>query len=386
MLSVRSDCRSAVHLVGYRNPHRVVKSQPIMNWITTAQTRRRTRLRVDTAGQLTDSPKWLIPVWIALAALTTLEALGELGWVGGPSTFYRLGIHDAVLVAATVLIFARAAFEPIARRAWLSFGFAMAVWCAGTILWSVVYGGQVNPPYPSFADALWLLWYPLMAAGMVFLIRVRFRSFDVHRWMDGIAVMLLVLVAGFGLVVEPLADRSAHSWLAITVDFGYPVLDVLLLGSLLGLYGLLGWRLDLMWIFIGMGVAACTGADAAFAVEQARGVVESGHYDYVWTLGALFIAYAAWAGPPDAHDNDHQVAGMRAIALALFAQALAITIQIVAVFKEIGKSERVVTALVLVIASIQIVLTRPRAVARQDSNPSSSSDTSGSPPVRSRDP
>jgi hypothetical protein len=112
----------------------VVKSQPIMNWITTAQTRRRTRLRVDTAGQLTDSPKWLLPVWIVLAALTTLEALGELGWVGGPSTFYRLGIHDAVLVAATVLIFARAAFEPIARRAWLSFGFAMAVWCAGTIL------------------------------------------------------------------------------------------------------------------------------------------------------------------------------------------------------------------------------------------------------------
>jgi hypothetical protein len=204
--------------------------------------------------------------------------------------------------------------------------------------------------------------------------------------MDGIAVMLLVLVAGFGLVVEPLADRSAHSWFATAVNFGYPVLDVLLLGSLLGLYGLLGWRLDLMWLFIGMGVAACTGADAAFAVEQARGVVASGHYDFVWTLGALFIAYAAWAGAPTAHDSDRQVTGMRAIALALLAQALAITIQIVAVFKEIGKSERVVTALVLVIASIQIVLTRPRAVARENSIPSSSSDTGRSSPVQSRDP
>lgn len=346
--------------------------------------RQRTRLRVDTEGQLTDSPPWLLPVWIVLVALTTLEALGELGWIGGPSTFYRLEVHDLVLAAATVLIFVRAAFEPIARTAWLSFGLAMAVWCAGTISWSVVYGGLVNPPYPSFADALWLLWYPLMAAGMVFLIRVRFRAFELHRWMDGIAVMLLVLVAGFGLVVQPLADRSAHSGFATAIDFGYPVLDVLLLGSLLGLYGLLGWRLDLMWIFIGLGVVACTSADAAFAVEEARGVVASGHYDFVWTLGALFIAYAAWAGAPIAHEADRPVTGMRAIALALFAQALAIAIQLVAIFKEIGKSERVVTALVLVIASIQIVLTRPRASARESLH-SASTETRDSPSAPTSD-
>jgi hypothetical protein len=51
---------------------------------------------------------------------------------------------------------------------------------------------------------------------------------------------------------------------------------------------------------------------------------------------------------------------MRAIALALFAQALAIGIQIFAIFHEVGKSERLVTIVVLVVASVQIVLTRPR--------------------------
>jgi hypothetical protein len=40
---------------------------------------------------------------------------------------------------------------------------------------------------------------------------------------------------------------------------------------------------------------------------------------------------------------------------------LAIAVQIIAIFDEIGKSERVVTAVVLVVASIQIVLTRPRS-------------------------
>ena len=54
------------------------------------------------------------------------------------------------------------------------------------------------------------------------------------------------------------------------------------------------------------------------------------------------------------------VFGIRAVALALFAQALAIGIQIYAVFREVGKSERLVTIVVLVVASAQIILTRPR--------------------------
>ena len=58
---------------------------------------------------------------------------------------------------------------------------------------------------------------------------------------------------------------------------------------------------------------------------------------------------------------------MRAVALALFAQALAIGIQIYAVFREVGKSERIVTIVVLVVASVQIILTRPQS--RKDDVP-----------------
>jgi len=324
------------------------------------------RPRTDAQGELVDAPTWLRPVWIALVGLTLLESFEELGWIGGPAVLYQRWIHDAVLAAAAVLIMARALYEPVARRAWLSFGLATTLWCLGTISWSIAYGDQVRPPYPTFADCLWLLWYPLMAAGMVFLIQVRFRSFEVHRWMDGIAVVLIVLAAGFALVVQPVTEQSSEGGLATVIAFSYPVLDVLLIGALLGVYGLLGWRPDSMWIFIGLGILACTSADAAFAVEHARGNVENGHYDFVWTLGALCIAYAAWVREPTVHDDAQRVTGMRAIALALIAQALAIAIQIFAVFKEVGKSERVVTVFVLVVTSVQIVLTRPRARIRAE--------------------
>ena len=76
------------------------------------------------------------------------------------------------------------------------------------------------------------------------------------------------------------------------------------------------------------------------------------------------IAFAAWIQRPDGAGDAGQVTGMRAIALALIAQALAIGIQIYAIFHEVGRSERVVTIIVLLVASTQIILTRPRPSSR----------------------
>jgi hypothetical protein len=306
-------------------------------------------------------PAELAVVGTVLVVLTLLEAMNELFGIGGPSQLYEVWFHDVVLTAAALLVLARAMLVPAHRRAWFSFGLAMITWSIGTIAWSVAYGGQSNPPYPTFADVLWLLWYPAMVVGIVYLIQGHVRRFELHRWMDGIAVTLLVLVAGFALIVQPVAERTSQTLLATVVDFSYPVLDVLMIGAILGVYGLLAWRPDTMWVLIGFAVVTMAAADAAFAVQQARGVADKGHYDFVWTVGALACALAAWARTRGPDARYEHVTGMRAIALALVAQALAIGIQIYAIFGEVGKSERVVTAIVLVVASVQIILSRPRA-------------------------
>jgi diguanylate cyclase len=322
--------------------------------------------RVDRQGELYFSPPGLTYVWAVLVLLTALEAANELFGIGGPSSLYELWFHDIVLASTAALVLARAAYEPTARKAWLAFGLAMACWAAGSILWSAVYGGQSTVPYPTFADVLWLLWYPLMALGITRLIQVRIPRFDLYRWLDGVAVTLVVLVAGFALVVEPVADQATQGNLATFVDFSYPVLDMLLIGAVLGVYGLLGWRPDRMWLLIGFGTLMTTIADASFAVQEARGVAEDNHYDFVWTLGALLVAYAAWVRVPGVTRNPKRVTGMRAIALPLIAQALAAGIQIYAIFEPVGKSERVVTLIVLVVASVQIIITRPRAQSGDD--------------------
>lgn len=317
--------------------------------------------RTDSEGELYDTPRVLAYVWAALVLLLVLEAVSEIFGLGGPQSLYELWFHDAILVGSAGLIFARAAYEPRGRRAWLAFGAAAALWAIGSIGWNVAYGGQANPPFPTFADALWLLWYPLTALGIFFLIRVRLPHFELHRWMDGIAVTLMVLVAGFVMVVQPVVDHTTKGLLVTVVSFGYPVLDVLLMGSILGVYGLLGWHPDRMWILLGAGVLLSTIADAAFAIQQERGIANDNHYDFVWTLGALVIAYAAWVPAPAPEGHREQVTGMRAIALPLMAQGLAAGIQVYAIFEPVGKSERIVTLVALVVASVQIILSRPRA-------------------------
>ncbi len=317
--------------------------------------------QVDTEGELLTVPLPLTFVWLVLGVLTVLEALNDIFGVG-PDWLYDNWIHNAVLGACAALVLARAAFEPVARKAWLAFGTALALWFLGSAGWTLLYAGQPNPPYPSFADILWVAWYPLVAVGIFYLIRVRVPQFELHRWMDGIAVTLLVLAVGFALVIQPAAEHKTVGSLATFVVFLYPVLDVLLIGAILGVYGLLGWKPDTMWILIGLAVVSTSVADAVFAVQEAaaRAVVSANSYDFIWTAGALLLALAAWARAPEADANPETVVGMRAIALALFAQALAIFIQIYAIFREVGKSERVVTIVVLVVASVQIILTRPR--------------------------
>jgi hypothetical protein len=122
--------------------------------------------------------------------------------------------------------------------------------------------------------------------------------------------------------------------------------------------------------------------DAVFAVSAAQGFVNDGHYEFIWTVGALMIAAAAWDQRPAGPGEPSRVTGLRAIALALMAQGLAIGIQIYAIFHEIGVSERVVTVIVLVVATVQIILTRPRADQSEPAIPAEAIPDQPIPPTR----
>jgi hypothetical protein len=308
----------------------------------------------------TRHPDALVPVWWGLGLLVAVEALHEILNIGGPDAIFSLGIQAALQAVAAALCIARCSFEREGRTPWLWIGAGLWSWALGTILWDVLYNANSSPPYPTAADALWLAWYPLTAIGMALLIRERVKAFELHRWMDGLAAMLVVMTPAVALIVQPTADHSADSWQATVVDFSYPILDVILLGAVLGVFGLLAWRPGRTWLLLGLGIAVIALADGVFSVQQARGVLVEGDYNFLWSAGAVLIAAASWAGRPTA-DLEGDVLGWRSIVLPVAAQLFAAGIQVYGLFFELGKSERLVTLIVLIVVTVQIVLSRPRA-------------------------
>ena len=103
-----------------------------------------------------------------------------------------------------------------------------------------------------------------------------------------------------------------------------------------------------------MGVADAISCVQALAHSHDRGI-----YDAAWAGAAMLVAYAAWQPHPGRLER-REVIGWQAIALAVAAQALAIAIQTYAIFNEVPRSERILTVIVLIIATIQIVVSRPR--------------------------
>ncbi len=305
-------------------------------------------------------PTVLVPVWWLLGSLCVVEAVHETTGLGSPDAVLGRGMEAFLVSAAAILCLARAFYEPRGSRPWLWIGSGLACWAIGTVLWDVLYFDTADPPYPSIADVLWLAWYPVTVVGLVLLVRERVRGFELHRWMDGVAVVLVVMTPAVALIVQPVADRSTEGGLATVVDFAYPILDVLLVGGILGVCGLLAWRPGRIWTLLVLGCGLIALADGFFSVQQARGFLVEGDYEFLWSVGALLIAGAAWAARP-ADDERPEVYGWRAIVLPVAAQVCAAAIQVYALFHEIGSSERLVTLIVLVVATVQIVISRPRA-------------------------
>jgi hypothetical protein len=243
------------------------------------------------------------------------------------------------------------------RTAWLLVALAILLWAVGDVIWSAQGDPEAST---SISDVLWLAWYPLIVAALVLLVRERVPGFELHRWIDGIVVMLVIVTPWVALFLEPAAQNSRASDVVDAVDFAYPLGDAIVVGAALGVVALMGWRAGNMWTTLVVGFAALGLADAVYSVDALGHTYSSDTvFDALWLGGLLVIAYAAWM-PRPARLEPVDVYGWRAIALPLAAQMFAITLQVIGLFVDVPPAERVLTIVVLLIAVVQIVVSRPR--------------------------
>ena len=206
------------------------------------------------------------------------------------------GSYTAVMAAATALCALRAVRVAEERLAWGLMALALLLWTAGDLAWDVDLGLRDEPPFPSYADVLYLAYYPASYAAMILLLRARLRSVRSGLWLDGVIGGLTVAAVGAAVVFQPVLDATSGDPATVAVSLAYPLLDLLQVLFVVAVCGALGWRPGRSWALVGAGLLLSAVADAIFAWQEAVGTYAMGEVlDALWPAAGVLVALAAWS-------------------------------------------------------------------------------------------
>ncbi|HUQ81785.1 MAG TPA: EAL domain-containing protein [Gemmatimonadaceae bacterium] len=181
--------------------------------------------------------KWLRSTNGKLAAGAVALFVAYLVWLffGGPA--HRVLIANLANLpfelagAASALLAARhRALSPRVRRAWMFVGLAMATDGVGNIMWLIYENVFGLSPETSWADAVYICYYPLMLVGLLtFPTARRTRGELAKLWLDAGTVMLAGGIVIWHIIFAP-ALRAEHAGtLEALLSIAYPVGDLALL-------------------------------------------------------------------------------------------------------------------------------------------------------------
>jgi len=233
-------------------------------------------------------------VLAASAVLLTARNLLDLQ-LGLPQRGWSL-LFDGTIVASglTSIAFARRR----ERLPWLLIGGGIILWGAGDLYWSNVVSQMESQPYPSPADALWLMFYPPLYLGLFLLLRARGHRFRASLLLDGMIAALAVAALGTAIVLSSVLDAASGDTAAVITNLAYPIADTTLLALVAVAFALTAWRPDPSWLLLALGLTLFAAADSAYLHQIAQGTYVIGTVvDLGWVLCPVIVAFAA-AVPP----------------------------------------------------------------------------------------
>ena len=144
-------------------------------------------------------------------------------------------------------------------------------------------------------DWLWLVSYPVLYAGIGLLVRARTLHFERSLWLDAALAALAVAAVGAAVLFGAVVESTGGSPLTAAMNLAYPLADALLLGLVVAVLAITGWRLDRAWLCILGGTAALALADSGVLYQAAVGSTDSiALLDAGWPLAMLLLAAASW--------------------------------------------------------------------------------------------
>jgi two-component system, cell cycle response regulator len=233
-------------------------------------------------------------------------------------------LYTALMVGPTLLCLARAVLIPRERLPWLVLGIGLVGWTVGDALWSYWLDYLDDPPFPSIADAAYLVYYVLAYVAFVLLLRARLRPFRLSLSLDGIVAALGVSAVAVAVVFPFVLDATQGNTAVVAVSTAYPAGDAVLLAFTALAFALTGWRPGRAWILLGGGTLLTAVVDCVYQVQESLGQANAGDVvAWMWPAGALLVSLAAWQ-PPGRRVADDGGRASAALSVGFGAIALAV--------------------------------------------------------------
>ncbi|SDO21874.1 Signal transduction histidine kinase [Geodermatophilus sp. DSM 45219] len=237
-----------------------------------------------------------VTAWLMLA-LGTVYAVTLLPGIR-PAPGYRSAIDgwlNMTVDGLVILVLAlRCVLDRRDRAAWL-FMTAGLVAAFGASTTYFAYYQYLDPiPSPSWADAGWLLFYTLLAIGLVLRLRSRARRMPSSLSLDGLIAGLTAAALAENYVEG--ADVPLEQDGVTTLTAAYPFADLLLLALAVAALAILGRGAGRSWWLLCASFVTFFVTDAVYAGLVARDAYVGGEpVDLGWLLARLLLAGAALA-------------------------------------------------------------------------------------------
>ena len=243
--------------------------------------------------------RWALRLlWAVAIGGGAVFALAAAGGPGDPRSAGYQVLFVGLIVLSAALCLLRAVLVREQRLPWLAFGVAMGCWAGGEAYWLAVLQPLETPPYPSWSDALWLLYYGGSFLGLLALTKSGIARLRRSVWVDVAVGALAISTIGAALLVRPIVASTGGSVSAVVMNLAYPLLDVAIISLILAVFVVNGWRPGRVWTLLGTVWVLQAIVDTAFLYQTSGGTYQpGGPLDATWPALMLLVAFAAWQQP-----------------------------------------------------------------------------------------
>jgi hypothetical protein len=234
-----------------------------------------------------------MPRAVRLYLLLGLAALGAFYAMPYDTLFQETIYYPALGLASVLAIVAGIVlYRPARPLPWILFAAGQLLFVAGDLLFGIYEHLVGATPFPSPADALYLLGYPVLAAGLWLLIRQRSSRTDWTSLIDAATVTVALAIVAWELLMVPHTRNDALSVVEQVVSIAYPLGDVLLLAVAVRL--LFGAARTASYVLIAASLTCLLVTDPLYSLLMIRGDQGSASFiDAGWILAYLLFGAAA---------------------------------------------------------------------------------------------